>query len=1058
MTIKKLLFFLVSLLFGATVYAQTYTPLPYYCGFETQTDETEWICKARPQKTPFVIGSATRRNGTRSLYLSHDGGKTADYESTGTGYVSVAYRQFTLQKGDYDLIFDLRASGGYEKDSLMVACFSTIGPNGTARTPSTASSGISFPTEALQNPFVDNKNRKTFGTIAWSSIVGSIKIAADGDYWLAFYFKESGKAGTSYKPGVIIDNVQFNSKKGPLDCASMPTDLRVTKTATSVDISWKGNASTYDLEYFSAHSKNSTAVTTIKGINARNYSIPLIDFPEGNYTFSVRATCPTDTSLWVTVDNMLVYDPSQHCIDYLDIASPDVVCTTGNFKDPFMNKGIVDDGPSSKYSFHTTHTDGDEYDPRTGYALKTVPDGSVASIRLGGWQENQGVPSGSITYKYKVDPDNELLLVKYAAVLQYEDTHKAHEQTRILVEILDSRDKLLSSCTKSEFNALNVKNDNLRNWHNFDPVHGETEQGNPIKYSDWCTLGLDLRPYVGQDVKIRLTIQSCYFDWHFAYCYFAIDCSKGDIEGMSCGEIPNQFEVSEGFDYKWYRQNDSSETSVCDKNVFVPEPGDTCSYYVDVMNPEDHNCKFRLSAYTMPIMPRSKADFVHRPEGCVNRIEIIDQSGVYKLPSGKPEERTDEKITSYRWNLGNYGESTEANPAPIIVPNEGDTFKVVLTTTYNGCDDTKEFTVKVPAIGTLYDTISAYFCDGQYIEVNGVRYDKAGEYEQTLKSSFSGCDSVLTIKVDVLVAETISYGDTICSGQEYDFYGEKLTETGRYYHHVASTMGCDTLIYQLDLLVFPTLTLHFIENDAICADGDSVMILFALEFGTMSEANITFDDAAHKAGFQDYEKVTCQNDYFTIPMPEGIAPGVYHANVLFLNADCGNIELPLTLEVKYPATIITQRWNDVLGVMNADHNGGYDFVGFQWYEGNSPITGAIVANYYTEGGMLNFGSTYSVLLTRTDGVSVMTCPFAPTQFAEGDVTEISTVTFAGTPITASMPEQAVANIFSSSGIKLSSQRLNIGDNEIAMPTLPGIYLLHITYQNGTSQIHKIVVR
>lgn len=1019
--------------------------LPYMCDFESDTENAEWQFLTRPRATPFTIGYAARRNGQRALYLSNDEGRNIGYTSTPTGYVSVAYRKFTFTKGDYDLVYDLRAAAGLQKDSIMVAYFPT------ATKPSSTATGREWPKEAKANAFVDDDRISVYGTTTWKSVSGTMSIPSDGDYYLAFYFKESGGTGSELQPGVIVDNIQINIKKDPLDCAAMPRDLKAVKTSNTVDLSWKGNATSYDIRYFSSHSKYVNNIYDVKGVTATSYSFQISSLPEGNYTFQVRSNCPGDTSLWVGIDNMFVYDPSLHCVDYLNLDDPSVVCTSGTFADPYQTTGKVDYGPTSKFSLHTIHSNGDEYDPLTGFGLKTVPEGSVASVRLCGWQETI-VPAGSITYDYNVTDEAKVLLVKYAAVLQYEQGHSETHQTRIKVEILDQKGRLLGDCMKSDYNAKQVSNDQTRGWHKYLPIEGQCQLANPIMWSDWFTLGLNLSSYVGQKLKIRLTMLPCFFDYHFAYCYFAFDCTNGDIEGMSCGEVPTQFVVSEGFDYRWYKMSDPTKESVCDKNIFVPEPGDTCSYYVDLIHPENENCYFTLNAYTLPIMPRAKPDYRLVPKGCVNIVELVDTGGVYKLPSGKPEELTPDTITARHWDLGEYGESTDKT-VRIVVPNEGDTFNIKLRSEFNGCEDIRELTVYAPAIGTVYDTVSAYFCAGKYIDVNGKRYDKPGTYQDVLSSKYSGCDSVLTINVDVLVADTIRQDTTICSDYPLDFFGQTLSESGRYTHSVPSSMGCDTLFYIMDLTVSSSLHLTFDENPDICADDTAFTVPFTVTEGIPTAVSVSFDDASHAAGFEDVDSIACERDHFKLKMPSDVKPGVYKANVLFYNANCDNLETEWAFTVKYPSSIIAQRWNDVLGVTKGD----YEFVSFQWFLDGAPIEGAIGANYYTPD-KLKFDGNYSVLLTRNDGVTIYTCSYRPQEFASSECVDVINVTIAGTPIEAKMPRQAVAEIYSVSGVKLATQHLEEGYNSIAMPAQSGVYLLLITYPDGRRDYEKVVVK
>ncbi len=44
-----------------------------------------------------------------------------------------------------------------------------------------------------------------------------------------------------------------------------------------------------------------------------------------------------------------------------------------------------------------------------------------------------------------------------------------------------------------------------------------------------------------------------------------------------------------------------------------------------------------------------------------------------------------------------------------------------------------------------------------------------------------------------------------------------------------------------------------------------------------------------------------------IPIPDSLRPDIYTAQVVFNNADCGNVEQTVRFRIYYPDTIIIQR-------------------------------------------------------------------------------------------------------------------------------------------------------
>ena len=76
-------------------------------------------------------------------------------------------------------------------------------------------------------------------------------------------------------------------------------------------------------------------------------------------------------------------------------------------------------------SRHTVNWDIHAYDPRTHNLLPLIPDGELATVRLGNWKYNNEWES--VTYDYYVDSVYSILVLKYAVVLE-DPGHPKREQ------------------------------------------------------------------------------------------------------------------------------------------------------------------------------------------------------------------------------------------------------------------------------------------------------------------------------------------------------------------------------------------------------------------------------------------------------------------------------------------------------------------------------------------------------------------------------------------------------------------------------------------------------
>ena len=134
--------------------------------------------------------------------------------------------------------------------------------------------------------------------------------------------------------------------------------------------------------------------------------------------------------------------------DFTDLASPHVICTYGHYDNPDENYGIAS-------GRHTVITDVDGRDPIIGDALRMVPEGAIASVRLG--NSTAGNQSESVIYRFLVDASqNDMLLLQYAAVLQ-NPAHQPAVQPRLSLQILRADgSEIDDDCYKMEFVASAV--------------------------------------------------------------------------------------------------------------------------------------------------------------------------------------------------------------------------------------------------------------------------------------------------------------------------------------------------------------------------------------------------------------------------------------------------------------------------------------------------------------------------------------------------------------------------------------------------------------------------
>jgi hypothetical protein len=117
----------------------------------------------------------------------------------------------------------------------------------------------------------------------------------------------------------------------------------------------------------------------------------------------------------------------------------------------------------------------------------------------------------------------------------------------------------------------------------------------------------------------------------------------------------------------------------------------------------------------------------------------------------------------------------------------------------NGCDSVVTLTLNV--LPTSTGAFTQTICSNETFTFNGATLNTAGSYNDTLTSA-NGCDSVVTLTLVVNSTKATSLNQSICQGSSFTFNGQTLTAAGTYKDTLTSATGCDSVI-TLNLTVNP---------------------------------------------------------------------------------------------------------------------------------------------------------------------------------------------------------------------------------------------------------------
>lgn len=176
------------------------------------------------------------------------------------------------------------------------------------------------------------------------------------------------------------------------------------------------------------------------------------------------------------------------------------------------------------------------YDAVTGYVVPMVAPGGTHSCRLG--NSNIGAEAEKITYSLNVSDSNALFIYKYAIVLE-DPGHLPEEQPQFEVKILDENgDVADQTCGYYQVSAAS-------------DIPGFQVYGDVV-FKNWTTVGIDMTPYIGQNITICFISKDCSLGGHFGYAYIDAESSWMELETIACaGDDSILLSAPYGFDYLW---------------------------------------------------------------------------------------------------------------------------------------------------------------------------------------------------------------------------------------------------------------------------------------------------------------------------------------------------------------------------------------------------------------------------------------------------------------------------------------------------------------------------
>lgn len=355
----------------------------------------------------------------------------------------------------------------------------------------------------------------------------------------------------------------------------------------------------------------------------------------------------------------------------------------------------------------------------------------------------------------------------------------------------------------------------------------------------------------------------------------------------------------------------------------------------------------------------------------------------------------------------------------------------------SGCDSV--LTTDLQIILPVYQNLNAFICQGDSLFVGGSYQQLPGIYYDTLTSS-TGCDSIIITQLQEIVPVFSTHSVTLCQGDSLWAGGGYQTAGGTYLDTLQSISGCDSVVTTIIQLVLPTYTstsITICNGESYFAGGawqtaagsyqDTIQSVLGCDSIVTTQLQVLFPVCGNQS------VSICDGSSYFAGGFEQTLPGIYYDT---LSASSGCDSILITQLFVWPNPFVYLGQDTTLCEGTAVHlSAGSGFQDYVWHDGSN-------AEFFDANSTGIFSVTVTDLngCTTSDTLIIYEVYPNPEDFLHADTTACG----------------AFSWVITVPGY-IEYQWSHGFTGESAAITLPGTYTLEVTDDNGCKGSDVLVI-